>query len=40
MDNQLFYTQKHAADVMSAAEKAKSDAYCADYMAYMDASKT
>ena len=37
---ELFYNQKNAADIIDAAEKKRSDDYCAEYMRYLDASKT
>ena len=37
---ELFYNQKNAADVIDEAEKKLSDAYCEEYMSYLDASKT
>ena len=38
--SELTYTKKQAADRLTPAAKAASDAYCRDYMAYLDEAKT
>ena len=36
----LFYKKKNAIDIIDASEKQKSDAYCTEYMAYLNEAKT
>lgn len=36
----LFYTKKNAVDLIDEAEKQKSDAYCEEYMKYLNEAKT
>ena len=37
---ELFYNQKNIADIIDSSEKKLSDAYCEEYMRYLDSSKT
>lgn len=37
---ELFYNQKHASELIDDAEKARSDAYCEEYKAFLNVAKT